>query len=69
MRTNIVLDEALLQEAFRYANVRTKKEIVHLALKEFVENARKLSLLDLKGKISFDDKYDYKAMRNNYVSD
>jgi len=69
MRTNIVLDEALLQEAFRYANVRTKKEIVHLALKEFVENARKLSLLDLKGEISFDDKYDYKAMRSNHVSD
>jgi len=68
MRTNIVLDEALLQEAFRYANVRTKREIVHLALKEFVENARKLSLLDLKGKISFDDKYDYKAMRSSYVS-
>ena len=43
MRTNIVLDEALLQEAFHYANVRTEKEIVHLALKEFVENARKLS--------------------------
>jgi Arc/MetJ family transcription regulator len=67
MRTNIVLDDELLQEAFRYANVSTKKEIVHLALKEFVENAKKLSLLDLKGKISFDDEYDYKAMRNNRV--
>jgi Arc/MetJ family transcription regulator len=67
MRTNIVLDDELLQEAFRYANVSTKKEIVHLALKEFVENAKKLSLLDLKGQISFDDEYDYKAMRNNRV--
>jgi len=67
MRTNIVLDDKLLQEAFHYANVSTKKEIVHLALKEFVENAKKLSLLDLKGKISFDDEYDYKAMRNNRV--
>jgi Arc/MetJ family transcription regulator len=67
MRTNIVLDDELLQEAFRYANVTTKKEIVHLALKEFVENAKKLSLLELKGKISFDDEYDYKAMRDNRV--
>ncbi|HHD78698.1 MAG TPA: type II toxin-antitoxin system VapB family antitoxin [Epsilonproteobacteria bacterium] len=67
MRTNIVLDDELIQEAFRYANVTTKKEIVHLALKEFVENAKKLSLLELKGKISFDDEYDYKAMRDNRV--
>ena len=69
MRTNIVLDDELLEEAFRYANVKTKKEMVHLALKEFVENAKRLSLLDLKGKISFDDAYDYKAMRNNRVFD
>jgi len=68
MRTNIVLDDKLVQEAFKYANVHTKKELVHLALKEFVENAKRLSLLDLKGKISFDDNYDYKALRGNNVS-
>ena len=68
MRTNIVLDDKLLEEAFRYSNARTKKEIVHLALKEFVENAKKLSLLDLKGKVSFADDYDYKAMRKTSVS-
>ena len=68
MRTNIVIDDQLLQEAFRYTNVTTKKEIINLALKEFVENAKKLSLLDLKGKISFDENYDYKAMRDNRVS-
>jgi Arc/MetJ family transcription regulator len=63
MRTNIVIDDELLQEAFKYTNVTTKKEIINLALKEFVENAKKLSLLDLKGKISFDENYDYKMMR------
>jgi Arc/MetJ family transcription regulator len=68
MRTNIVLDDKLVQEAFKYANVHTKKELVHLALKEFVENAKRLSLLDLKGKISFDDNYDYKVLRGNNVS-
>lgn len=69
MRTNIVIDDQLLQEAFRYTNVTTKKEIINIALKEFVENAKKLSLLDLKGKISFDENYDYKTMRENHVSD
>ncbi len=64
MRTNIVLDDELVEEAFRYANVKTKKELVHLALKEFVENAKRLSLLDLKGKVSFADDYDYKSLDN-----
>ena len=68
MRTNIVINDQLLQEAFKYTNVKTKKEIINLALKEFVENAKKLSLLDLKGKISFDENYDYKAIRENNVS-
>jgi len=68
MRTNIVLDDDLVEEAFRYANVKTKKELVHLALKEFVENAKRLSLLDLKGKISFADDYDYKSLRGRDVS-
>ena len=68
MRTNIVIDEQLMDEAFRYTELKTKKEIINLALKEFVENAKKLSLLDLKGQISFDDEYDYKTMRDNYVS-
>ena len=68
MRTNIVINEALINEAFKYTKLTTKKDIINLALKEFVENAKKLSLLDLKGKISFDESYDYKAMRASNVS-
>lgn len=68
MRTNIVIDEQLMQEAFRYSNLKTKKEIINLALQEFVENAKKLSLLDLKGKISFEESYDYKGLRATNVS-
>lgn len=68
MRTNIVIDEQLMNEAFKYTQLKTKKEIINHALKEFVENAKKLSLLDLKGQISFDDTYDYKEMRANRVS-
>jgi len=68
MRTNIVIDEQLMNEAFKYTNLKTKKDIINLALREFVENAKKLSLLDLKGKIFFDDNYNYKALRVNNVS-
>jgi len=68
MRTNIVIDEQLMNEAFKYTNFKTKKEIINLALKEFVENAKRLSLLDLKGKIAFADDYNYKNLRENHVS-
>jgi Arc/MetJ family transcription regulator len=64
MRTNIVLDEQLVQEAFRYAHVSTKKELIDLALREFVENHRRKDVRDLKGKVKIDDKYDYKSLRS-----
>ncbi len=64
MRTNIVLDDQLVDEAFRYAeNISTKKDLIEIALKEFVKNRKIKNLKDLKGKISFADDYDYKRMR------
>lgn len=63
MRTNIVLDDDLLREGFKHSRAKTKKELVHQALQEFVENRKRLNLLDLKGKIAFVDGYDYKALR------
>ena len=63
MRTNIVLDDDLVKEAFKYSGARTKKELIHLALKELVENKQRLNLLDLEGEIEFDADYDYKRLR------
>lgn len=63
MRTNIVLDDELIEEAVKLSKAKTKKEAVNLALKEFVENRKRLNLLDLKGKIQFAQDYDYKKMR------
>jgi len=63
MRTNIVLDDNLVKEALKLSGVKTKKELIHLALKEFVENKRRLNLLDLEGKIEFAEGYDYKKLR------
>ena len=65
MRTNIVIDDALLAEAFKYTDSTTKKDVIHLALQELVDNHKKLSLLDLRGSILLSDEYDYKKMRNN----
>ena len=63
MRTNIVLDDSLVKEALKLSRVKTKKEVVNQALKEFVENRKRLNLMDLFGKIEFAKSYNYKALR------
>ena len=63
MRTNIVLNEELVEEAFIYAGVSTKRELVNVALQEFVENHRRKDMRELRGKIKMNDDYDYKTLR------
>jgi Arc/MetJ family transcription regulator len=65
MRTNIVLDNSLVEEAFLLNGGKTKKDLISLALKEFVMTRKRRNLLELAGKIEFRDDYDYKASREN----
>ncbi|MCD4693079.1 MAG: type II toxin-antitoxin system VapB family antitoxin [Calditrichales bacterium] len=64
MRTNIDIDNNLIKKAKTLSNIKTKKEIIHLALKEFIKSKERLNLMDLIGKIEFADGYDYKNIRN-----
>jgi Arc/MetJ family transcription regulator len=68
MRTNIDLDAALVEEAFRYADVRTKKDLVHLALREFIAQRRRLDMRELRGSVRFADGYDPKRLREDPTS-
>ncbi|MCP4221368.1 MAG: type II toxin-antitoxin system VapB family antitoxin [bacterium] len=63
MRTNVVVDDDLLSEAFRLTNLKTKKDLINTALKEMIANRQKMDLRKIKGKIDFRDDYDYKEMR------
>ncbi len=64
MRTNIVLNDELVKEAFKYSGeIVTKKELVETALKEYVSNRKRKNLKEIRGKISFRENYDYKSMR------
>jgi Arc/MetJ family transcription regulator len=62
-RTNIVLDEALVAEAFRFAPVKTKKDLVDWALREFVRQNKRADIRELRGKGMIDPSYDYRAAR------
>jgi Arc/MetJ family transcription regulator len=48
-RTNLVLDEKLLEEATRLSSLRTYSKTVDLALSEFVRRARAGKILELAG--------------------
>ena len=65
MRTNIVLNDRLVAEAFKYSgNIKTKKDLIETALNYYVQSMKKKDLRDLKGQILFDKDYDYKVMRS-----
>jgi len=63
MRTNIVIDDALMIEAKNLTGLRTMKEVVNEALLELVQRKKVAHLRELKGAIRFADGYDYKALR------
>lgn len=63
MRTNIVLDDQLVKKAMKLAHSRTKKDLITVALREFIRNHSQLDLRELAGNISFRENYNYKAMR------
>ncbi len=48
-RTNLVLDEQLLEEAVRVSGARTYSRAVDLALRDFVRRARARRILELAG--------------------
>lgn len=66
MRTNIVLDDDLIEEAFALTGARTKKELVHLALRELVNARRRKNLTELAGRIRLRDDFDHKALRETH---
>lgn len=63
LRTNIELDQHLVQEAQELSQIKTKRALVHQALLEFVANRRRLDLRDLEGSNLLDLEYDHKALR------
>ena len=64
MRTNVVLNDDLVKEAQALSQIKTKRELIETALREFVAHRKRLDLRDLKGSRLFDEDYDYKKTRS-----
>ena len=67
MRTNIVIDEELLAEAFSVSRAKTKKDLVHEALRELIRLRKRKDLTEISGKIRFRKGFDHKDMRKSRV--
>jgi len=64
MRTNIVLDEKLVRKAMKLSRAKTKRDVVHLALTEYVAaRERTVRIMEFFGSDVIDPDYDYKAAR------
>ena len=64
MATNLAIDDKLLHEALEISGMKTKKDTVNLALKEFVDRHKQLEILSIFGKMDPDPDYDYKKGRS-----
>ena len=67
MATNLALDDKLLNQAVVVGGLKTKKDTVTLALKEFIQRREAEQVIAAFGTVDIDDSYDYKAERNRHV--
>jgi Arc/MetJ family transcription regulator len=63
MRTNIVIDDKLMQEALRATGLKTKKEAVELALRTLLRLQKQTQMRKLRGKLDW--RGDLDAMRSD----
>jgi Arc/MetJ family transcription regulator len=52
-RTNIDLDEKLVDEAMKLTNKKTKKDLVNYAVEELVRKLKRKKVLELEGNIDW----------------
>lgn len=63
VRTNIDINDILMEEAFSFSQVRTKKDLTHEALREYIKLKKRKDLNAFAGSIEFPEGYDYKKLR------
>lgn len=61
MRTNIVIDDALMKDALRATGLRTKREAVELGLRTLVRLNRQANVRRFRGRLNWEG--DLEAMR------
>ncbi len=63
MRTNIVIDDALMQDVLKATGLKTKREAVELGLKTLLRLKKQEQIKAFRGKLPWDG--DLEAMRTD----
>ncbi len=58
MRTNIVLDDKLVERAQKLTGIKTKREVVHEALRTLILLNEQAEIRDLRGKLKWEGNLD-----------
>lgn len=58
MRTNIEIDNDLMDSALQLSKIKTKKEVVERALENFIKELRRKEMLKLRGKVEWEGDLD-----------
>ncbi len=64
MATNLAIDPDLLERAVAISGERTKKAVVTKALQEFIARRQQRKVVDLMGKLEWDDSFGYTVERS-----
>jgi len=68
MRTNIDIDDTIMQAAMQAGGFKTKKETVEAGLRMLAQRTSAYEkLMNLAGKVDWDDSYDYKSLRGDHL--
>jgi Arc/MetJ family transcription regulator len=58
MRTNIVLDDELVEKGMKYTGIKTKKKLIDVALRELIGRKERKRILKLRGKLHWEGNLD-----------
>jgi Arc/MetJ family transcription regulator len=54
MRTNVDIDDELIEQVKKEFNLKTKREAIHLALQEVLKMKKRRKLLGLRGNVKWE---------------
>lgn len=63
MATNLNIDPELLEEALKIGRLKSKKDTVNQALREYINRRRQKEILSMFGSVVYEPEYDYKKQR------
>jgi len=58
MRTNIVIDDRLIEKGMKYTGINKKRQLVDFALRELINRKERKKILGLKGKMRWEGNLD-----------